>query len=437
MGWQGFGLWTRECTACAGRGCCSSPIAGEVPTFEAEAPKVDRISTDGQAGLTCASVPCPRGDDGLDAEAACSLEDARSEANGCSRFSRFPRGEDGFDAEAPCEVDGEISEAATTRPLPSSPTKQSLEAASAAGLTPQSGSGGEASPCAEVESGDDESSVGSPAQDAVLRAPSQLQRTMTCTDDSELPLLLPGSEPLSLNVYFIRSVAFDENGRVQRTAKSNLTWGRKLVKDVLGIYHVGLEIHGVEYTFGNYHAKNSRRLGSWESGVCAHAPRGAGPRYVFKDSINLGSTLWAAPLVEEAAAKLGSDEFTAGSYDKIQHNCVDFVRSLGNVVGASELPLWCHRAASVARLPKAGVDAVGAAVSAGFESVSELPKAGVDAVGAAVTAGLGNVSERLSTSLGAIGAAAVVSQNGVPGCQPQVEEDIEANDDFVERRYIV
>merc|ERR1740130_1162115 len=57
------------------------------------------------------------------------------------------------------------------------------------------------------------------------------------------------SNQIVLNVYWRRAVAFDENGRAKR--RSELAWESKLFQDLLGVYHVGIEAYGVEFTFGN------------------------------------------------------------------------------------------------------------------------------------------------------------------------------------------
>ena len=145
------------------------------------------------------------------------------------------------------------------------------------------------------------------------------------------------------NVYYIRKVRFDEGGRLKHAAKPSL------MADMLGVYHVGLEVHGTEYTFGNYHAKNSRPLGGVLSGVCAHDPQRAGPRYVLKEKIYLGTTAMTPGQVSQAAEQLGSRTFTSATYNKVHHNCTDFARSLGALLGATDLPFWCHRASSTAR----------------------------------------------------------------------------------------
>jgi hypothetical protein len=186
---------------------------------------------------------------------------------------------------------------------------------------------------------------------------------MTSTDSDDLDKSITGLEPVKLNVYFIRNIAFDEDGRVVRTSRSKLTWSKKLVKDILGIYHTSLCVHGTEFTFGNYHAPNSRLLGGEHSGVVAHDPERSGPKYVLKDSISLGGTALSAAQVEEAAAQLGLEGYPRTSYNRVRHNCVDFCTELGEKIGADELPMWCQRAATVGKTLGVGVDAVAAAAT--------------------------------------------------------------------------
>jgi hypothetical protein len=196
-------------------------------------------------------------------------------------------------------------------------------------------------------------------------SPAMCLRSMTILDSNDFEKVVGFcNEPLFLNVYFIRSIAFDEQGRAQRTAKSSLSWGRMLVSDVAGIYHVGLEAYGVEYTFGNYHGRNTRCIGGTESGVQAHEPRKAGPCYVLKESIFVGHTRWTSQFVEDTAKELAGTSFTRQSYDKIRNNCVDFSHHLGDaLVGSMDTPQWCYRAAYVARM-------MGAGINKGFESVN-------------------------------------------------------------------
>eukprot|EP00747_Dinoflagellata_sp_TGD_P112056 gnl/TRDRNA2_/TRDRNA2_171363_c0_seq2.p1 gnl/TRDRNA2_/TRDRNA2_171363_c0~~gnl/TRDRNA2_/TRDRNA2_171363_c0_seq2.p1 ORF type:complete len:626 (-),score=74.70 gnl/TRDRNA2_/TRDRNA2_171363_c0_seq2:116-1993(-) len=165
-----------------------------------------------------------------------------------------------------------------------------------------------------------------------------------CPSFSQAPV------PVNLNVYWQRGISFDENGRAQRRlGGGELSWGTKFLKDVMGIYHVGIEVHGAEYTFGNYHAPGQRQLGGPQSGVLVHEPQKPGPHCVFKQSVPLGTTTLAAGQVEGVAAEFGRSEWTKGNYKRIQHNCVDFARALAQRLGANDIPLWCYRGAATAK----------------------------------------------------------------------------------------
>merc|ERR1740138_42572 len=107
-----------------------------------------------------------------------------------------------------------------------------------------------------------------------------------CTGDD-----LRSQAAVIINVYWHRNVSFDDKGRVVRRFGGNeLSWMQKIAKDVLGVYHVGVEVHRDEYTFGNYHAPNARQLGCPTSGVVRHDPQMPGPKYVFKEAVPVGTT---------------------------------------------------------------------------------------------------------------------------------------------------
>lgn len=154
-----------------------------------------------------------------------------------------------------------------------------------------------------------------------------------------------------LNVYYQRAVAYDSNGRAQRRIGGNeLSWGNQLLKDMLGVYHVGIEVHGVEYAFGTYHGVGMQQLGGSKSGVVAHQPQMPGPQAVFKQAVACGTTTLSAGQVQEACENLGRKDFSKASYNRIHHNCVDFARALCVTMDAGELPLWCCRGAETAKL---------------------------------------------------------------------------------------
>lgn len=148
---------------------------------------------------------------------------------------------------------------------------------------------------------------------------------------------VPG--PVCVNIYWQRPVAFDDKGRAQRRlGGGDLTWGKKFLKDVLGVYHVGVEVYGQEYTFGNYRAPSSRQVGGERSGVFAHEPRRPGPHCIFKQAEKLGRTSVHPSEVEDFCVEFGNGEWAKGSYNKIHHNCVDFAKTLCTRLDVDEIP---------------------------------------------------------------------------------------------------
>jgi len=158
-----------------------------------------------------------------------------------------------------------------------------------------------------------------------------------------------GPATVTVNTYWMRSVKLRE-GRMERSTGGNgLSWGQKFLKDVLGIYHVGVEVHGEEYTFGNYRAPSFQRLGVERSGVVKHRPRQPGVHCEFKQGVDVGTTTRSVAEVEAICAALGNSQYLAASYKRINHNCVDFARSLCAELGAGDVPGWCYRGAAAAK----------------------------------------------------------------------------------------
>lgn len=158
-----------------------------------------------------------------------------------------------------------------------------------------------------------------------------------------------GPATVVINTYWMRTVQM-KNGRMERTTGGfGLSWGQKFLKDLLGIYHVGVEVHGEEYTFGNYRAPNFQRLGVERSGVVKHRPRQPGVHCEFKQNVPVGTTTRSVAEVEAICAELGKSQYLAASYNRINHNCVDFARSLCALLGAGDVPGWCYRGATAAK----------------------------------------------------------------------------------------
>jgi len=157
---------------------------------------------------------------------------------------------------------------------------------------------------------------------------------------------------VTLHVYYQKQMAFDEHGkRRQRTMGSGFTWeAKKLMQDLLCIYHVGVVVRGREYAFGNYRGLNAIIVGSESSGICSHDPQKAGPHNVFKQEVASGSTFLSPDQILEIAEDLANSSFSRRSYDRIHHNCTDFAREFCSRLGAEEPPEWCSRAATTARM---------------------------------------------------------------------------------------
>jgi len=154
---------------------------------------------------------------------------------------------------------------------------------------------------------------------------------------------------VTLDVYYQRAVAF-ENGRVRTGMRGPaLSMAEKAWKDMIGVYHVGVAVRGVEYAFGMSRGYNSRRLGSLENGVFVHEVQRAGPGNVFKQAVGLGTTQLSAEQVEDVARNLGESLFVRTSYNRIHHNCVDFAKHLCKALGAQEPPSWSYRGANIAK----------------------------------------------------------------------------------------
>mmetsp|Transcript_35984 Transcript_35984/g.81242 ORF Transcript_35984/g.81242 Transcript_35984/m.81242 type:complete len:422 (+) Transcript_35984:101-1366(+) len=218
------------------------------------------------------------------------------------------------------------------------------------GLSCSSTSGDEPLPCEEGLVRVPRQSLLSPngaQKQMVVEVPPMLPRSLGIDED----FLQQPPATVQANVYWIREVSYDSQGHIDKSIDgSQLSWQQKFVKDMLGVYHVGIQVHEMEYTFGNYHAPDGRCLGGDSSGVCAHTPCKAGMHLEFRESIMLGDTRLSAAQVEGCAGFLGKQEFQKASYNRIHMNCIDFCQKLAGKLGASEIPAWCYRGVAAARM---------------------------------------------------------------------------------------
>uniref|UniRef100_A0A2P2LTU0 DeSI-like protein At4g17486 isoform X2 n=1 Tax=Rhizophora mucronata TaxID=61149 RepID=A0A2P2LTU0_RHIMU len=110
----------------------------------------------------------------------------------------------------------------------------------------------------------------------------------------------------------------------------------------LGIFHSGIEVHGMEYGFGAHEYSSS--------GVFEVEPKSC-PGFIFRRSISLGSTNMSRSevrsLMEHISAKYHGD-----TYHLIAKNCNHFTDEVCLRLTGKPIPGWVNRLARVGELPR-------------------------------------------------------------------------------------
>ncbi|XP_058724891.1 deSI-like protein At4g17486 [Vicia villosa] len=127
----------------------------------------------------------------------------------------------------------------------------------------------------------------------------------------------PGSVPVYLNVYDLTPM----NGYAY--------WFG------LGVYHSGVQVHGVEYGFGA-HERETTGIFEVEPGHC--------PGFTFRKSVYIGSTDLGPNEVREFMEKL-SQEYAGNTYHLIQKNCNHFCNDVCVKLTGKSIPRWVNRLA--------------------------------------------------------------------------------------------
>lgn len=103
----------------------------------------------------------------------------------------------------------------------------------------------------------------------------------------------------------------------------------------LGVFHSGVEVHGVEYTFGSG--------GGSGTGVFSHAPKAA-PNVPLRASIVVGEVAASASEVEQLVGSM-KPEWQGRSYSLVMRNCNHFADELLiRLLGARIPGAWGGRA---------------------------------------------------------------------------------------------
>ncbi|XP_022141433.1 deSI-like protein At4g17486 isoform X2 [Momordica charantia] len=103
----------------------------------------------------------------------------------------------------------------------------------------------------------------------------------------------------------------------------------------LGVYHSGVQVHGVEYAFGAHdHAT---------SGIFEVEPRQC-PGFTFRKSICIGRTNLGPKEVRSFMEKL-AEEYSGNTYHLITKNCNHFCNDVCVRLAGKPIPSWVNRLA--------------------------------------------------------------------------------------------
>ncbi|EIE25303.1 DUF862-domain-containing protein [Coccomyxa subellipsoidea C-169] len=107
----------------------------------------------------------------------------------------------------------------------------------------------------------------------------------------------------------------------------------------IGIFHSGIEVHGVEYAYGGHEYDMS--------GVFATNPRDAPGPVVWRESVVVGETDMDAHEVQEVVQQLGN-EYRGNAYHLLERNCNHFSDELAFKLTGNHAPPWVNRLAGLA-----------------------------------------------------------------------------------------
>ncbi|KDP46224.1 hypothetical protein JCGZ_10064 [Jatropha curcas] len=132
----------------------------------------------------------------------------------------------------------------------------------------------------------------------------------------------PGNSPVYLNVYDLTTI----NGYVY--------WAG------FGIFHSGVEVHGVEYAFGAHDYPSS--------GVFEVEPRQC-PGFKFRKSILMGTTCLDPFQIREFMERQ-SASYIGDTYHLIVKNCNHFSEDICYKLTGNSIPKWVNRLARIGSL---------------------------------------------------------------------------------------
>ncbi|EOA35675.1 hypothetical protein CARUB_v10020909mg [Capsella rubella] len=108
----------------------------------------------------------------------------------------------------------------------------------------------------------------------------------------------------------------------------------------LGVYHSGVEVHGIEYAFGA-HEYPSTGIFEGEPKQCEG--------FTFRKSILIGKTD-LGPLEVRAAMEQLADKYKGSSYNLITKNCNHFCDETCIQLTGNPIPSWVNRLARIGKI---------------------------------------------------------------------------------------
>lgn len=139
----------------------------------------------------------------------------------------------------------------------------------------------------------------------------------------------------------------------------------------LGLFHAGLEVYGVEWSFGGALMPPGHLP---VTGIHSMPPRSC-PGATYRESISLGAVPHSAEEVWQILLKLAV-QWLATAYHPLKRNCLNFCSEFATALAVQDVPSWVGRlalAADILLSPVVGVlDA--------FNALGSLDAAPVDAV---------------------------------------------------------
>ncbi|KAE8778460.1 deSI-like protein [Hordeum vulgare] len=130
----------------------------------------------------------------------------------------------------------------------------------------------------------------------------------------------PSSSPVFLNVYDVTPA----NGYARWLG--------------LGVYHSGVQVHGVEYAYGAHEGAGS--------GIFEVSPRRC-PGYAFREAVLVGTTELTRADVRALMADLAAD-FPGDAYNLVSRNCNHFCdAACRRLVARARIPRWVNRLAKI------------------------------------------------------------------------------------------